>query len=67
MKHVAFGGQLVMVGCGSIGQGVLPLILRHIDIAPERITILTADERGATVAAEAGIRRIVAPLERGNY
>ncbi|HVB67898.1 MAG TPA: saccharopine dehydrogenase C-terminal domain-containing protein [Acetobacteraceae bacterium] len=67
MKHVAFGGRLVMVGCGSIGQGVLPLLLRHIDIAPERITILTADERGAAVAAEAGIRRIVAPLKRGNY
>ena len=32
MKHVAFGGRLVMVGCGSIGQGVLPLILRHIDM-----------------------------------
>ena len=34
MKHVAFGGRLVMVGCGSIGQGVLPLILRHIDMPP---------------------------------
>jgi homospermidine synthase len=32
MKHVAFNGRLVMLGFGSIGQGVLPLILRHIDI-----------------------------------
>ena len=32
MKHVAFGGRLVMLGFGSIGQGVLPLILRHIDM-----------------------------------
>jgi homospermidine synthase len=67
MKHVAFGGRLVMLGCGSIGQGVMPLLLRHIDIAPERITIVTADERGAQVAAENNIRRIVDPLTRSNY
>ena len=28
-----FSGRLVIVGFGSIGQGVLPLLLRHIDIA----------------------------------
>ena len=28
----AFRGRLVMLGFGSIGQGVLPLILRHIDM-----------------------------------
>ncbi len=67
MKHVAFGGRLVMVGCGSIGQGVLPLILRHIDIPAERITIVTADERGAALAAEHGLRRIVTPLTRESY
>ncbi len=67
MKHVAFGGRLVMVGCGSIGQGVLPLILRHIDIPTGQITIVTADERGATVAAEQGLRRIVTPLTPENY
>ncbi len=67
MKHVAFGGRLVMVGCGSIGQGVLPLILRHIDIPTDRITIVTADERGAALAAEHGLRRIVTPLTRESY
>ena len=51
MKHVGFGGRLVMVGFGSIGQGVLPLILRHIDMPAERITIITADARGTDVAA----------------
>ena len=30
--HVNFPGRLVFVGFGSIGQGVLPLILRHIGI-----------------------------------
>jgi homospermidine synthase len=55
MKHVAFNGRLVMLGFGSIGQGVLPLILRHIDIPREKISIVTAEPRGRDVAAEYGI------------
>ena len=66
MKHASFPGHLVMLGCGSIGQGVLPLILRHIDIAPERITIVTADERGRDVAAEYGVTFQVVPITREN-
>jgi homospermidine synthase len=67
MKHVAFAGNLVMLGCGSIGQGVLPLILRHIDMPRERIQILTADARGGDVAAECGVRVTIAPVTQVNY
>ncbi|HEY2621497.1 MAG TPA: saccharopine dehydrogenase C-terminal domain-containing protein [Acetobacteraceae bacterium] len=67
MKHVAFAGRLVMLGCGSIGQGVLPLILRHIDMPAQRIHILTADARGSDVAAACGVAVTVAPVTRDNY
>jgi homospermidine synthase len=67
MKHVAFAGRLVMLGCGSIGQGVLPLILRHIDMPRERIRIITADARGSDVAAEYGVSVMVAPITRENF
>jgi homospermidine synthase len=67
MIHASFRGRLVMLGFGSIGQGVLPLILRHIDIPRENITILTAEERGREVAAEYGIRFLVEPVTRENY
>ena len=67
MHHVAFGGRLVMLGLGSIGQGVLPLILAHIDMPRERIIIVTADARGGEVAAALGIRTLVQPLDRQNY
>jgi homospermidine synthase len=66
-KLASFAGRLVIVGFGSIGQGVLPLILRHFDIDPARITIVTADERGHDVADEYGIRFINNPLTRDNY
>jgi homospermidine synthase len=65
--HVQFPGRLVFVGFGSIGQGVLPLVLRHIGIKPERITIVTADEAGKREAAEYGIKFVVNPLTRDNY
>ena len=67
MKHVSFAGRLVMLGCGSIGQGVLPLILRHIDMPRDRIHILTADARGSDVAAEFGVALTVAPVTRENF
>lgn len=65
--HVTFPGRLVMIGFGSIGQGVLPLLLRHIGMDPARITIVTAEERGAAVAEEYGANFMVVPLTRANY
>jgi homospermidine synthase len=65
--HVEFPGRILFIGFGSIGQGVLPLVLRHIGIAPERITIVTADDRGSEEAAKYGIRFVKEPLTRENY
>src|SRR6185312_9059981 len=66
-KHVSFPGRVVIIGFGSIGQGVLPLIFRHIDIKPSQITIVTAAERGHAEAAELGVRFVIEPLTRDNY
>jgi homospermidine synthase len=66
-KHTAFSGRLVIVGFGSIGQGVLPLLLRHIDMRPDEITIITAELRGEEVAAEYGVRFVETALTRENY
>jgi homospermidine synthase len=66
-KHARFAGQLVIVGFGSIGQGVLPLLLRHLDIRPQQITIVTAEPRGHAVAAEYGIAFVESALTRDNY
>jgi len=67
-KLASLRGRLVMVGFGSIGQGVLPLLLRHITIDPRRITIFTADEWGRQFAQQSGVadfRR--QPLTAANY
>jgi homospermidine synthase len=65
--HTELPGRLVMLGCGSIGQAVLPLILRHLAVTPDRITIVTADARGRDEAAHYGITFIEEPLTRENH
>jgi len=60
-------GKMVIVGFGSIGQGVLPLILRHIDIAPHDITVVTGDDRGKDIAKHEGVHFVVEPLNPQNY
>jgi homospermidine synthase len=65
--YVEFPGHLVLVGFGSIGQGALPLILRHIGISPERITIVTADEVGREEAQRYGIKFVRQALTRENF
>jgi homospermidine synthase len=66
-KHVKFAGRLVFVGFGSVGQGTLPLLLRHIDMPRERIRIITGDARGIEEANHFGINFTVSPLTRENY
>jgi homospermidine synthase len=66
-KHVAFPGRLVIVGFGSIGQGALPLLLRHVEISPNQISIITAEPRGRAVATEYGVRFIETALTQENY
>src|SRR5262245_50180823 len=66
-KHTAFSGRLVMVGFGSIGQGILPLLLRHIEMRPAQITIITAEPRGQEEAVEYGGEVVETALTRENY
>jgi homospermidine synthase len=65
--HVNFAGKIVFVGFGSIGQGVLPLILRHIGTSSDRITIVTAENSGRTEAEQFGVKFLKTALTQENY
>lgn len=65
--HVEFPGKLLIVGFGSIGQGVLPLILRHIGIDKKNISIIAADDLGKAVAKKEGVSFAINPLTEKNY
>jgi len=63
----AFRGRIVMVGCGSIGQAVLPVIGRHLEGIHGRLTVLSADEAGRGIAERCGTRFIHCNLTPANY
>jgi homospermidine synthase len=67
MVHACLPGRLVMIGCGSIGKAVLPLILRHLGARPNLVEIVTADARGHEVAAHYGIGFREVVLTPDNY
>ena len=62
-----FDGRLLMLGFGSIGQAVLPLLLRHLDIDPGRIEILKPSAHGLAAAQAYGVRHTAAKLDRHNF
>ena len=66
-KEHEFQGRLVMVGFGTVGQGVLPLLLRHIEMQPSQIQIIAADDAGLAVAREHGVICETMPLKQDNY
>ncbi len=66
-KYFKFDGRIVFIGFGSVAQGVLPLLLRHIDMPRDRISIITGHDRGRKEAEAFGVRYEVNPLTRRNY
>jgi len=55
IKHAELPGKLLMIGFGSVGQAVLPLLLRHLVLRPEQILILAASSDGSGIAREFGV------------
>jgi homospermidine synthase len=65
--HVNFAGKIVFVGFGSIGQGILPLILRHIGTSADRITIVSAEDAGRAEAEQFDVNFVKITLTPENY
>ncbi|MBX3663165.1 MAG: homospermidine synthase [Burkholderiales bacterium] len=66
-KYFKFQGKIVFIGFGSVAQGVLPLLLRHIDMPRDCISIITGHDRGRAEAESFGIRYEINPLTRANF
>ena len=64
---LTFKGRIVMIGCGSIGQAVLPVIDRHLEGIHSRLIVLSADESGRGIAERCGTKFIHCNPTPGNY
>jgi len=57
MTQVDFAGRIIIIGSGSIGQGILPVIGRHLPTESDgRLLVLSADEQGRGLARQCGAR-----------
>jgi homospermidine synthase len=65
--QVRFKGRLVLLGFGVVGQAVAPLLLRHLGLKPDKLTVVKASEDKTGIAAELGLEVIVAQLDEGNH
>jgi homospermidine synthase len=56
---MAFSNKIVMIGFGSIGKALLPILFQNIDIKPSQITIISNRDDGLQLAKQYGIQLIV--------
>lgn len=66
IETVRLDGKLVMVGCGSIGQAILPILPRHVQ-AMGGMAVLAADERGRRFASAQQTPFIHCHLKPGSF
>lgn len=64
---LAFKGRVIMIGCGSIGQGILSILGHHLEGVLERLVVLSADESGRGITERCGAKFIHCNLTPGNY
>jgi homospermidine synthase len=66
-RRESFSGRVVMLGFGSIGQGILPLLPRCLGVEPNRIAIVKTCEDKSGIAAQYGAEVILARLDQTNF
>ena len=60
-------GSIVLIGFGSIGRGILPLIERHIDFDLKRLVVIDPSDAHRAILDERGIRFIHQAVTQDNY
>jgi homospermidine synthase len=60
-------GPVVMIGFGSIGRGVLPLLDRHIEFDRSRCTVIDPEDRDRRLLDEYGVRYVRERITQENY
>lgn len=65
--HFNFTGKLVVLGFGSIGQAILPLVFRHLGVKPASVTIVKTCQDRSGIAEALGVAVIAHAIHEGNY
>ncbi|WP_019853336.1 saccharopine dehydrogenase NADP-binding domain-containing protein [Actinopolyspora mortivallis] len=67
--RIRFPGRMLLLGCGAVSRCLQPLLLRHVDLDPRRLTVMDFVEPPAGVeqALAAGARYVRHRLTRENF
>lgn len=68
-KICAFNGHILIIGCGSVSQCVLPLIIRLLDIEPRKITVLDFMDNRHKIAdaLQSGVQYVIDRVTPENF
>ena len=69
-KYAQFDGKILIIGYGSVGQSILPIILRHLVVEPKNITVLERDDHRALFLrrhAGSGVNYVRQEIKPSNY
>jgi homospermidine synthase len=64
-----FDGKMLIIGCGSVSQCAIPLVLKLIDMPASRVTILDYADNRAKVkeALDKGVNYVIGKITLENY
>ncbi len=65
--HGTISGPIVMIGFGSIGKGLLPLIERHFKFDKARLVVIDPEDKDRGILDARGIRFVHEAVTRENY
>ena len=67
LLHATFAGPIVMIGFGSIGRGVLPLLERHIGFDRSKFIVIDPVDTDRKLLAERKLKFEQLAITRKNY
>lgn len=64
-----FNGKMLILGCGFVARCTIPLILKHIELPPQNITVIDMkdERRSITEAIKKGVNYKIAAFTKDNY
>src|SRR5262252_6753018 len=67
LLHAEFAGPIVMIGFGSIGRGVLPLLERHIGFDRSKFVVIAPDDSDRHLLDERKLKFEKLAITKENY
>ncbi len=69
LESTSFAGNVVIIGCGSVAQCTLPILLKETDISPTRITVVDFVDNRQRIQAQlsAGVTYLQQRINEENF